>query len=92
MIHVIETKNRLTLRGHAGYAPRGRDIVCAAVSALFWALAETLEEKKAVQEITVRQGAATIAAKEGCEAELALVQRGLSMLAVKYPQCVQIEK
>ena len=35
-------KNGITLAGHAGYAPRGQDIVCAAVSALTYTLQESL--------------------------------------------------
>ena len=39
MIRVTAEPGRLTLEGHAGYAPAGQDIVCAAVSALMLALA-----------------------------------------------------
>ena len=38
MIRVRFEENRLTVCGHAGYAARGEDIVCAAVSALVYAL------------------------------------------------------
>ena len=34
MICAVFGENRVTLRGHADYAPRGEDIVCAAASAL----------------------------------------------------------
>lgn len=33
--------------GHAGYAPAGEDIVCAGVSAILYAVANTLEDLKA---------------------------------------------
>jgi len=36
----------MTFRGHAGYAPAGQDIVCAGVSALFGALAQSLQRKE----------------------------------------------
>ena len=35
----------LTVRGHAGYGEYGKDIVCAAASALVYALAGRLREK-----------------------------------------------
>lgn len=38
MICAVFGENRMTLRGHADYAPRGEDIVCAAASALVFAL------------------------------------------------------
>lgn len=34
----------LTIRGHSGYATQGTDIVCAAVSALFVTLSNSLTE------------------------------------------------
>ena len=43
MIRVTAEPGRLTVRGHADYAPKGQDIVCAAVSALLLALAERLQ-------------------------------------------------
>ena len=45
MICAVFGENRVTLRGHADYAPRGEDIVCAAASALVFALIGALEEK-----------------------------------------------
>lgn len=37
----------LEAKGHAGYAVRGDDIVCASVSALFYTLANFLDQKGA---------------------------------------------
>ena len=34
MIQITHTEGSITIDGHAGYAPAGQDIVCAAVSAL----------------------------------------------------------
>ena len=34
MIQVRVREHKLTVSGHAGYAPKGQDIVCAAVSSL----------------------------------------------------------
>lgn len=37
-VNIIVRKNGITLSGHAGYAPRGQDIVCAAISILTYTL------------------------------------------------------
>ena len=41
MIHIKYSRHetRLQVRGHAGFAPEGQDIVCAGISALLCALA-----------------------------------------------------
>lgn len=47
MIKIIYSSREppsLTIRGHSGYSARGTDIVCAAVSALFLTLANSLSE------------------------------------------------
>lgn len=92
MICAVYTKNRLTLHGHAGYAPRGQDIVCAAVSALLYALVAALEEKDAVREVQIRSGQVTVAGAEGSEAEFRMIRCGLAQLAARYPQCVRLEE
>lgn len=51
MICAVFGENRVTLRGHAGYAPPGEDIVCAAASALVFALIGALEEKGLLREL-----------------------------------------
>lgn len=43
MIKVENTKARLTVSGHAGYAEHGKDIVCSAVSILVLTLIESLK-------------------------------------------------
>lgn len=45
-----------TVTGHAGYSRRGRDIVCAAVSALAYAAAGALEELAGIKGYTERDG------------------------------------
>ena len=42
MIQVMVRENEISVKGHAGFAPPGRDLVCAAVSALTLTLAESL--------------------------------------------------
>ena len=86
MICAVFGENRVTLRGHADYAPRGEDIVCAAASALVFALIGALEEKGQLRELVIRPGLVTLAAEGGCRAEC-----GLGQLAGKYPACVRLE-
>ena len=44
MIDVTVRKDRLTVSGHAGYAARGEDIICAAVTALSGTLVKSIED------------------------------------------------
>lgn len=44
MIEIHREENRLTVKGHAGYAEPGKDIVCAAVSILAQNLIQSIEE------------------------------------------------
>ena len=44
MIKVTRYKDRITIKGHSGYAPAGQDIVCAAVSVLVQTLIQSVEE------------------------------------------------
>lgn len=43
MIEIRADPNRIALYGHANYDEHGKDIVCAAVSALVYTLQESLE-------------------------------------------------
>ena len=74
----------------ADYAPKGQDIVCAAVSALLLALAERLQEKNLVRELIMRPGYVTIAMR-GAERETEVIKCGLRQLERRFPQCVQVE-
>ena len=89
MNRVTAEQGRLTLAGHAGYAPAGRDIVCAAVSALVLALAERLQEKNLVRELIMRPGYVRIAMR-GADREAELVKCGLRQLERRFPQCVEV--
>lgn len=44
MTEVTRYKDRITIKGHSGYAPTGQDIVCAAVSVLVQTLIQSVEE------------------------------------------------
>lgn len=92
----------LTLRGHAGAAPHGQDLVCAAVSALTYALAQRLtelEKEGALAQppvIRLASGDAQISAipKEAYAArvqeDFCLIQSGLSLLEHHYPNHIKV--
>lgn len=44
MIVIERKKDRITIKGHANYAPIGQDIVCSAVSVLVQTLIQSVEE------------------------------------------------
>ena len=81
MIRVRAGERRITVSGHAGYAPAGQDIVCAAVSALTYALAGYLEETGQAARSDIRRGYADIEGAKGCGAAFALVRCGMEQLA-----------
>ncbi len=43
MIAVKVTNTEITVDGHAGYAEKGKDIVCASVSVLVWNLIRSIQ-------------------------------------------------
>lgn len=91
MIQVRFEKNRLTVCGHAGYAARGEDIVCAAVSALVYALIGDLQERGLVRELVIRPGYVMLCAEGACAAEFALVRCGLEQLQARYGEFASVE-
>ena len=86
MIQAVFDGAHVTVCGHAGYAPAGQDIVCAAV----YALAGSLEETGQAARICIRRGFAEVEGAGDCGAAFALVRCGLAQLARQYPACVQV--
>jgi len=58
--NIIRDRNGLiwgfTIKGHSGFAEKGKDIVCAAVSALAYTAAGALDELAGVRDYTERDG------------------------------------
>lgn len=87
--------HRLTIEGHAGFAEMGKDVVCAGVSAIAFALLGWLrnheEDVEYIQE-DVGNGFIDIKFFSGKKApevfEMALI--GLEQIAVKYPEYITI--
>lgn len=91
--------NRVTVRGHAGTAPAGQDLVCAAVSTLTYTLAVNVKQlhrwKKVTKpKIRLENGDAEISCvpAEACRSMVKDVFEavciGFALLAEKYPDAV----
>lgn len=93
----------LDVEGHAQYAPKGKDIVCAAESMLVQALGAMLAGmgEQALEEFDVSgkkgSGCTTITAmpRKGCEDRVKgafeCVRAGFDLLARQYPQNVKLD-
>ena len=103
MTRVEYTKQRgrrsICVKGHADYAEKGKDIVCAAISALTFALAQSLMDHEAIIEshISLEEGDAMISAScKHAEHEWTLetlfefAMNGLRMLQVQYEDHVSV--
>ena len=104
MVQVVynRTYHRVTVNGHAGSAPYGEDLVCAAVSGLVYALdanIRRLQSMGVVRDvvITAESGKAEIACKcrRKHEATVTLIYDaiclGFSELEEEYPQYICFE-
>ena len=77
-----------TLKGVA--ANLGLERLCAAASALVYALAEVLRETGRLAEAVMEPGRAEVTGRGECCREFAMVRCGLEMLARQYPESVEL--
>lgn len=103
MIQVRFWERSLTVTGHAGTAPHGEDLVCAAVSILVYTLASRLYEIEDRMEakgdpfeaiISLEPGNAKLKwSRETVEVKLLIhtIQTGLVLLMEKHPENIRIE-
>lgn len=93
---------RVTVSGHAGFAERGEDILCAAASMLLHTLAGAvrgLSERGMAEDIavTLRTGMGEVACTPASEfrclvtAVMDSIVLGFSLLAADYPEYVSYE-
>ena len=96
MITITHRPGQITINGHAGYAPHGQDIVCAAVSTLvqtFIASAEELthdEIKVTTSELGQIQSIEYRKLSEGAQLLLASFFIGIRMIANSYPSNLKL--
>ena len=94
----------LEMDGHANYAPKGQDIVCAGVSALSFALVNALDKidhesgMAQMKSIADGEGHMRIRARV-CWENLSVIRAcflvtvtGLKMLAEQYPEYIKVEE
>ena len=96
MITVTRHSSGVTIEGHAGYAPRGQDVVCAAVSTLVQNLMQSLEDL-CTDEISYHLKPGWVEIKHGTlSANAQLLMKsffiGISMIANDYPDNVKLTK
>ena len=95
MINIIynEAGQDMVLRaeGHAGYAPKGQDIVCAAVSTLMQSLAYSVDSGTVTCD-TSGDNILCVQASRSLDtlAKFELVMDGLHLLAQQYPENVRL--
>ena len=94
IIYVADPEGgKLTMRaeGHAGYAPAGQDIVCAAVSCLMQTLAYSAAEDEHTSSCSYQgKDGPVVSVKAGDSVlmrdKFELVADGLTLLAEQYPE------
>ena len=96
MIVVTRSDSGITVEGHAGYAPRGQDIVCAGVSTLVQTLVESLEAFCAdAISYSLKPGMVEIKFRDlSADADLLISSFfvGICMIAERYPDHVKVNK
>lgn len=90
----------MVLHGHAGAAPKGKDLVCAGVSTLAWALGDAVTRMAPLLDgaakVQLEEGYAEVTAKpkgELCtEVTMAFwtIQNGIAALAESFPKNVKL--
>lgn len=88
----IGTDHLLVLRGHAGYADSGADIVCAGLSAITYTLMGFLKNNEEKASMRDEPGMCIIICPSGCRVDAAFEMAviGYMQIAKQYPDNVTI--
>lgn len=97
-----EDRFMVSIEGHAGYAPEGSDIVCAAASVLAFTLIEaivSLDQKGFLERLyrSVEKGSIQLdftvkpSGRDKAEAILSAVAGGYALLGDNFPEYVEAE-
>lgn len=96
MIEIEIEKNSISVKGHAGFAEPGKDIVCAAVSTLFQAFIRSVEKLTAdVISAEIQPGNSLVRYAVLSPVSLILLNSfivGVEMIADEYPDYVRVCK
>lgn len=94
MIEVRIRPERIEISGHAGYAELGKDIVCAAVTALTQTLIQSIEEFTDDEiECSISPGRVDIKHRDLSEKSKTLVDSffiGVCLIADEFPEYVRV--
>ena len=99
MIEITVDGMSISVKGHAGQAPVGKDVACAGASVLLFALAETLEEHRKDMtslDIQLNSGDGYVSAEpkehfeEFTSAVFEMTVNGYSQLEQCFPDFVKI--
>lgn len=94
MTTITRTLDTITLKGHAGYAEPGKDIVCASISVLVQTLIQSVQEfTEDFIECDMKPGSVHIKFWSLSEHAQVLVDSffcGVGMIAEAYPEHVKI--
>ena len=99
-ITYIPKDNSIEITGHAGFAPSGQDIVCAAVSILTMTLENMVfDHAESLRPMIYRRdGDCRISCNPGkgnaktCNTIYETIYGGFELLALHYPKHVQVKK
>ena len=90
MITVKIFEHAVNIKGHAGFAGLGQDIVCAAVSTLFYTLAEHLSRTTETED-DIGPGYAYLRWDGDAVEAVEMFKTGLEMIEAEHPECLRIE-
>jgi len=82
----------MSVTGHAGYAQPGEDIVCGAVSALWYTLLLEIEETCDHFETTGPDDAPESVTAWGCRHTMRTIMRGMRFVERSYPDYVTVTR
>ena len=95
MIKIEQYNDKIIVKGHAGYAENGKDIVCAAISTLLQAFIASVEELTTDNlECVISAGNAVIRYKDLSEQAQLLMKSffiSCQMIADSYPIYVKVQ-
>ncbi len=94
LIVVTEYKDRITVKGHAGYAEIGKDIVCASISTLTQTLIKSIEDLTVDKiQYGISPGSVDIYIKTLSDETKTLIKSffvGCKAIAEAYPENVRV--
>ncbi len=95
MILVIYSKRKITIKGHANFAKKGKDIVCAAVSSLVNTTLNSLKGFKK-SEIEIKDGEVnfniTHKVDRDDQIRLDMLIKGLKLIEKEYPDKIKVKE